>query len=117
MHPAIVTPIIPKNTDVHKLCLNSKPDPNPNANGTTPKIKAKDVIAIGLSLFLEAWETALTSSSPRSSRCFANSTISRDFVKITTWILNCLLYNDSTRSEYFNFFETPYPHNETHTNT
>ena len=43
--------------------------------------------------------------------------ISRDFVKITTWILNCLLYNDSTRSEYFNFFETPYPHNETHTNT
>ena len=57
------------------------------------------------------------SGSTSIPNCFANSTISRDFVKITTWILNCRLYNDSTRSEYFNFFETPYPHNETHTNT
>ena len=81
MHPATVTPIMPKNTEVPKLWRSSKPEPVPKAKGTTPNMKAREVMAMGLSLFFEALLTALTSSSPCSSLCFANSTISIAFLQ------------------------------------
>ena len=74
-HPKTVTPIIPNITDVPSDCLSSKPEPVPYASGTTPRMNASDVITIGLRRFCAAVLTAETIFSPRSSRCFANSTI------------------------------------------
>ena len=73
--PNTVTPSIPENTAVPKACRISAPAPVPSTSGTTPRMKASDVIRIGRSRSFAASSTASAAVAPASCRCLANSTI------------------------------------------
>ncbi len=70
-----MTPIMPKNTAVPSACRISWPGPLAKTSGTTPRMKANDVIRIGRSRVRAACSAAVQRVSPRSSSCLANSTI------------------------------------------
>ena len=57
----------------------SAPAPDEKANGNTPRMKASDVMIIGRRRNCTASSVAATMSIPRSTRSFANSTISMAF--------------------------------------
>src|ERR1044071_8319001 len=54
MRPKAVTPIMPENTAVPSVWRSSAPAPTAQTSGTTPKMKANDVIRIGRSRSLAA---------------------------------------------------------------
>ena len=56
--PNAVTPSMPKNTAVPSDCRISAPAPVAITSGTTPRMKAKDVIRIGRSRVRAAWTAA-----------------------------------------------------------
>src|SRR6266849_6795231 len=66
---------MPKKTAVPSAWRISAPAPVASASGTTPKMKAKDVIKIGRRRVRAASTAASHRFAPRSSACLANSTI------------------------------------------
>ena len=70
-----MTPIMPENTAVPSAWRSSAPAPTAHTSGTTPKMKASDVIRIGRSRSRAASTAAAKRSRPWSSSCLANSTI------------------------------------------
>jgi len=72
-NPKSVTPSIPKNTAVPSAWRISAPAPVANTKGTTPRMKAKEVMRIGRRRVRAACAAASKRSAPCSSACLANS--------------------------------------------
>ncbi|MNL52539.1 hypothetical protein D3C87_1757270 [compost metagenome] len=71
----IVADNIPPITVQPIVCLDTAPAPTDSAKGTTPKMKAKEVITIGRNLNLTASIVDGINPIPQSTLSFANSTI------------------------------------------
>ena len=79
--PNSVTPNMPLNTAVPSVRRISAPAPTATTSGTTPRMKANDVIMIGRSRSCTASSVARRGSAPSSRRDFANSTIRIAFLQ------------------------------------
>src|SRR5215831_17450841 len=67
--------IMPPNTVVPTECRPFSPAPEATTSGTTPRMKASEVIRIGRRRIVAACTADSTSGTPRSRSCSANSTI------------------------------------------
>ncbi len=72
---------MPANTAVPSVRRISAPAPSDITNGTTPRMKANDVIMIGRSRSCTASRVARRESAPSSRCAFANSTIRMAFLQ------------------------------------
>ena len=73
--PQIVAINIPPKTEVHRACLLAAPAPDAVIRGTTPRMKAKEVIRIGRNRSLAPSLAAVNNSIPSSCLSLANSKI------------------------------------------
>ena len=71
----MVTPSMPLKTAMPSVLRISAPAPLARTRGTTPRMKAKDVMRIGRSRKRQASTVASTRPLPLSWSCLANSTI------------------------------------------
>ena len=78
--PKTVTPSIPLNTATPSATRISAPAPLASTSGTTPRMKAKEVIKIGRSRKRQASTVASIRLAPWSCFCLANSTIRMAFL-------------------------------------
>ena len=76
----MVTPSMPLNTATPSATRISAPAPLASTSGTTPRMKAKEVIRIGRSRSLDASTVASKAVLPSSCSCLANSTIRMAFL-------------------------------------
>ena len=78
--PKTVTPSMPLKTAVPNARRISAPAPLATTKGTTPKMKASEVIKMGRSRILQASTTASCGGLPSSVSCLANSTMRMAFL-------------------------------------
>ena len=78
--PNRVTPIMPLNTAVPSERRISDPAPVARTSGTTPRMKAKDVIVMGRSRSRDASTAASARDLPPRCNCWANSTTRMAFL-------------------------------------
>ena len=78
--PNSVTPSMPLKTAVPSVRRISAPAPSASTSGTTPRMKANEVIMIGRSRSRQASSVASRPATPASRCCLANSTIRMAFL-------------------------------------
>src|SRR5713226_6539985 len=78
--PKMVTPNMPLKTAMPRVLRISAPAPLARTSGTTPRMKAKDVIKMGRSRSRHASTVASTRPLPPSWSCLANSTMRMAFL-------------------------------------
>ena len=66
---------MPKNTPTPMPCRLAEPGPDDNTSGNNPRIKASEVMTIGLKRSFDAVTAAVTASTPLLISTLANSTI------------------------------------------
>src|SRR5438552_1848495 len=71
--PKSVTPIMPAKTAVPSVCRISAPAPRASTKGSTPRMKANEVMMIGRSRSWHASRVASTVGRPASRRFLADS--------------------------------------------
>ena len=77
--PSVIATIIPKNTPVPMFWRLALPGPVANTRGSMPRMKARDVITIGLNLRCAAVTAASSIGFPFSTSSLANSTMRMAF--------------------------------------